>query len=385
MWPSQSRFIASVHIALVAAACGASKTTLPGEDPCLGASCDVHASCAVVGGAAVCTCLPGYTGDGHTCTPAPTGKESWVWVYLDYANQLTAIASHKASFTHVSPTFYDVNYAYQSGVAYYSTCLPWAGDCSGGNGPNSFAGLTTKQFTDQVTAMGLVTVPLIYGGAGNSGTDAGIKSILDNTGGAGDAFVAAMTAEAVANGYAGYNLDWEVGPTIDGTYADKFVAFVDKFKAALGPHGMSLSVDAIVSNINGTWCSGNSGYLDFPKLSASSIDRVIIEDYVSTLGTATTTCQNVVLSTSSPVACDFTFTGELNMMCLPNLAVDKAVIGLMADPSGTNPIAGAAFSTLKSYGFTRVAVWPQYPFMNDSGIQPPGADWYALLQDFLAP
>lgn len=317
-----------------------------------------------------------------TPTPAPaSGKESWVWVYTDYGVTLDAITANKAAFTHVSPTFYTVNYAYKSGVAYYSTC-PNIYYCTG-NSPNSFSGMTTKQFTDKVKALGLRTVPAIYGGSGNSGTDDGIKTILDNTGGAGDAFVSSMTAEAVANGYDGYNIDWEVAATIDGAYADKFIAFVNKFKAALAPYGMSLSVDAIVSNVNGTWCSGNSGFLDFPKLAASSIDRVIIEDYVNTLGKATTSCQGVVMSTSSPALCDFTFTGELNMMCSPNLPLEKAVIGLMADPSATNPIAGAAFSALQGYGFTRVAVWPQYPFMNTSGISPAGATWYGLLQSFL--
>jgi len=311
-------------------------------------------------------------------------RESWVAVYVDYANALASIGANPASFTHVCPTFYTVNYDYQSGVAYYSTC-PTNGTfvCNGtGAGSNSFAGLTTGQFTAGVTALGLKTVPVVYGGAGNGGTDAGIQNILDNASGEGDAFIAAMTAEAVANGYAGYNLDWEVA-ALGSAYADKFVAFVNKFKAALGP-GMSLSVDAIVSNVNGTWCSSNNGYLDFAKLAASSIDRVLIEDYVNALGTATTSCQGVVLSSTNPVGCDFTLTGELNMMCAPNLPVDKAIIGLEADPSATNAIAGAAFSAIESYGFTRVAVWPQAPFMNATGIEPAAATWYGLLENFLS-
>jgi hypothetical protein len=346
----------------------------------LGATCGSKSGTDNCGATRTATCGAACPTPTPTPTPA-SGKESWVWVYVDYANTLAAITANKAAFTHVSPTFYTVNYAYKSGVAYYSTC-PNISYCTG-NSANTFDGMTTKQFTDKVKALGLRTVPAIYGGSGNSGTDDGIKSLLDNTGGAGDAFIAAMTTEAVNNGYDGYNIDWEIGATIDGTYADKFIAFANKFKAALGPHGMSLSVDAIVSNVNGTWCSGNSGFLDFPKLAASSIDRIIIEDYVDTLGKATTSCQGVVMSTSSPAACDFTFTGELNMMCSPNLPIDKAVIGLMADPTATNPIAGSAFSTLQSYGFTRVAVWPQYPFMNTSGIKPAGSSWYSLLQTFL--
>jgi len=430
------KYLAALLTLVSAAACGGATTTTRHSISCSNA-CGAHATCEVVTGGPACTCDSGYTGDGQTCTPSCVpetdlgfcaglgkncgtvsgtdncglartascgscssgitcggggsqnvcgsagGKESWVAVYTDYANALALIASNKASFTHVNPTFYTVNYGYQSGVAYYSTC-PNNGtnfNCTG-NGASPFAP-STKSFADQVAALGLVTVPVIYGGAGNNGTDAGVENILNNTSGAGDAFIAAMTAEAVSNGYGGYNLDWEV-VAVDGTYADKFVAFVNSFKAALGPHGMSLSVDAIVSNINGTWCSNNSGYIDLAKLSASSIDRIVVEDYVNVLGTATTTCQNVVLSSSSPAGCDFTLTGELNMMCAPNLPVEKAVIGLEADPGATNPIAGAAFSAIRSYGFTRVAVWPQYPFMNTAGIQPSGATWYALLQDFLS-
>lgn len=37
-------------------------------DPCATAHCDPHASCSIATGAAVCTCEPGYTGDGASCT-----------------------------------------------------------------------------------------------------------------------------------------------------------------------------------------------------------------------------------------------------------------------------------------------------------------------------
>ena len=110
---------------------------------------------------------------------------------------------------------------------------------------------------------------------------------------------------------------------------------------------------------------------------------MVIEDYVSTYGNATTSCQNTVLSSSHPASCDYTVTGMMNMMCSPNLPVDKAVIALMADPSDTNPVAGSAMNALQSYGFTRVGMWPQAPFMNTSGISPSGSSWYTLLQTFL--
>ncbi len=312
-----------------------------------------------------------------------TGRESWVWVYDSYAAVMTTIAKNKASFTHVSPAFYSLNYDYQSGVAYYASCPTGSGSICTANGTNSFDGLTTKQFTTQATAAGMQTIALIYAGSENLGSDDGVKNILDNTNGAATSFISAMTTEAVTNGYSGYNLDWEMGTTIGSTYATKFVTFVNDFKTALSAHGMSLSVDAIVSNINGTNCSGNSGYIDFGLLAASSIDRILIEDYINTLGNATTSCQNVKLSSSNPPDCDYTLTGMLNMMCGPNLPLDKAVIGIDADPGSTNPIASAAFSAIQSYGFTRVAVWPQDPFMNTQSMQPANATWYALLNTFL--
>ena len=109
-----------------------------------------------------------------------------------------------------------------------------------------------------------------------------------------------MTTEATTNGYAGYNIDWEVTSATGSAYSDKLVTFLDNFRAALATHGMSLSFDVIVSNINGTWCSGNNGYADFAKLSASTVDRIIIEDYTASLGTMSTQCQSAVLQRLCP-------------------------------------------------------------------------------------
>ena len=137
-------------------------------------------------------------------TGSTTGKESWVWPYTDYSNVLNSIVAHKASFTHVSPTFYSINYNYQSGVADYSNCSQSSGTYNCTNaGSNNFNGLTTKSFTDQLHAAGLFCVPAIYAGAANGGTDQGITNLLDNVNGAGDNFINAMTTEAVNNGFDG--------------------------------------------------------------------------------------------------------------------------------------------------------------------------------------
>jgi hypothetical protein len=327
-----------------------------------------------------------------------SAKESWVWIYRDWETSLSTLTLNARSFTHVSPLFYSLNYNYNSGAAYYQ-------DCNGINkniacvnsGTNNFGGLTTKQFTQQITNVNLVTVPGIYAGAINSGgVDIGVQNILDNVSNAATNFISAMVQEAKNNGYAGYNLDWEMGPSIDSTYADKFVNFVDAFKTALGS-GMSLSVDVIAENIVGTTCSAGNGdgYLDLVKLSSSSIDRIIIEDYTTYLGTPSTSCKTAVLSTTNRAPCpcndtqpscpDVTVIGLFNFMCT-NVPEIKTVIGLEAYSSATNPIADRVISAMKSYGFTKIAIWPQqednYPFISSRSIASQ-SDWYSVLAQFL--
>jgi len=271
-----------------------------------------------------------------------------------------------------------------------TTCSS-GGACSA-NGPNNFDGMTAKQITAQVTAMGLKTVPLIFGGSANGGIDTGVQNVLNNTSVAAS-FITAMVNEAVANGYAGYNLDWEVGSGTGSAYGDKVVAFVNNFQDALTAHGMSLSFDVIASNINGTWCSSNNGFADFAKLASSRVDRIIIEDYTPALGTASNTCQPAPLSSASPIACpvtsdgmSYTAVGLLNFMC-SNLPAGKIVIGLESDSGGTNPIAGQLFSVMRSYGFTNVAVWPQaaagYPLMSTANFVSTYSNWYTQLAAFL--
>jgi hypothetical protein len=319
------------------------------------------------------------------------GHESWAWLYADYQASLGAIADNVGSFTHVSPAFYTINYPYASGVAYYSNC--GGGSSCTDSGSNDFDGLTTQQVAAQINGLGLATVPLIYGGAANSGVDTGVQNILNDTNGAQASFITAMVQEAVTNGYAGYNLDWEVGSGVGSAYAASFVAFVDAFKTALAVHGMSLSADAIVSNINGCWCSGDDGYLDFGLLSSSSLDRLIIEDYTASYGVASTSCQPAVLGSTDPIDCplngagsDVTFTGLLNYMC-SNLPANMVVVGVESYSSATNGFAGEAISTMQAYGIDKVAVWPQqegsYPFLSDSGLVAPQGDWYSLLAGFL--
>ena len=178
---------------------------------------------------------------------------------------------------------------------------------------------------------------------------------------------------------------------VDATYAQSFVNFVNAFKTAM-PAGMTLSADAILSNVNGCYCSGNDGYLDFGLLSGSSIDRVIIENYNNELGTASTSCQTATLSSANPALCPVDaqnnqlFVGTLNYMC-SNLPAGMVVIGVESNSGGTNRIAGQAISTMEAYGMDKIAVWPQvesgYPYLSGNGLVASQSTWYAVLAAFL--
>jgi hypothetical protein len=342
------------------------------------------------------------------------------------------LASHAGSFTHLSPTFYDINYTttYVSGVPYYVTCTPGACGCTtnGANDFGKFSGLTgasssyngqtitTHSFTSWAHSLGFKVVPAIYGGAGNCGVDSSIQAILCGGNGASGCtaqtnFISSLVSELSDNGYDGWNFDWETGGTgkMGKSYASSYVAFLNALKAALvsaGHPDALVTIDVIVSDINGTYCSSNDGFADFGLLAASSVDRVIIENYVGTFQSAgwtvPTRCEtplknvhgSAVLSSSNPVGCDYSFTGMMIMMCPPNLGAtqaldfEKAVVGLMPGVNGTNPIAGQAMEYLASYGFTKVAVWPQFDdmdhsFLSTKGIVPASADWHTLLANFL--
>lgn len=352
------------------------------------------------------------TGGSAGGTSSSNVYESWVWPYNadnGWPPQVKAIDDNAASFTHLSPTLYTVNYsgaAYASGVAHYVTCSDPCG-CSdaGTNNFGTFSGLTgvsssfnsttitTQSFTTWAHGRGLKVVPAIYGGAGNCGNDTSIQAILcsgSTTACTAQAnFISSMVTELVNNGYDGYNMDWETS-NVGSSYAHAFVSFVNEFKAALtsaGAPNALVTADALDNNMAGTYCSGNDGFIDLSLLKASSIDRVILEDYYQPLGTATTSCPNTPATTASPLACNETMSAELALMCPPNLNYDKAVIGLEAASDGTNPFAGAALSATKSYGFTKVAVWPQYPFMNTTGMTAADATstWYGLLKSFITP
>lgn len=390
-------------------------------------TCHVRATSTAVG-----------TVSGHAVvtltTAVVSAKESWIWPYntnMGWPPEVAAIDAHATSFTHLSPTFYTLNYqtTYTTGVPYYVTCPVVSGtyNCTA-NGTNDFGKfasltgasasyngltITTKTFTDWAHSRGFKVAPAIYGGGANGGTDTSIQAVL--CGGstspcsAQTNLISALVTELTTNGYDGYNFDWETDGSPSGQvksgYAAAFIAMANGLKAALVAAGRPdalVTVDAIAGNVNGSNCSGDDGWLDYPMIMSSSVDRVIIEDYVSNYQTTwgswvpPATCPSplvnaygpAVLNTSPPPYCDWSFTGMLIMMCPPNLDFDKAVIGLAPSVSYSNPIAGQAMTALAAYGFTKLAVWPQYDdnanqFMSTKGIVPAGADWYTLLKDFL--
>jgi len=309
------------------------------------------------------------------------GKQSLVWVWHDYANSLAAVLAHPSSFTHVSPAFYQMNYAYASGVPAY-----W------NQTSDSFDGLSSSEICQKVHAAGMKCVPLIFAGGGNAGTDLGIHDVLDDSpAGARDSLVGSLVSEAIAKGYDGYNLDWEFDPnqTTRATYGAKLDAFLGTLKTALNAHGMELSFDLGTWFIQQTSCSSGAGVVDLETF-GDRVDTAIVEAYTNILGTPRSSCPSAL---PSPATCG-DFTSVLDLMCV-YLPMDKISIGLDARPDtflANSPIAGDALAETKAYGIRNVAVWPDsnsdgpngsYAFMNDKAIQPPTATWYGLLSAFL--
>ena len=331
--------------------------------------------------------------------PSSATKESWIFLpqFYDIQFDINLIVSHNKSFTHIIPMLYTINYNYTSGVAYYSNCDNNRQDLNCiDSGTNNFGGLTTQQITSQITGSGLLVVPAIYAGSLNGGSDRGLINILTDSSTQKN-FISSMVQEAHNNGYAGYNLDFEMGTSVDGSFASSFISFINNFKASLG--SMLLTLDVITANIIGTDCGDGSGFLDFTQLPNSAIDRVMIEDYVSALGTSTS-CDPVIVNTQTALSgCDYTLTGLLNIMCGNFNNLDMVVILLFSsDPSnpndqnggtGSDLIASEAIDLIEQYGFTKVGLYPQEYALDTVSIGNPifisdnQPDWYSILQNFL--
>lgn len=395
------------------------------------------------------------------------------------------IQAHTASFTHVSITLYTLNQcdatctcpasgchdtthgvAYQSGRPFLVSCNTLNGtQMCHADGPEAYDGDQATRSTLSATyhGLGLKVSALVYAGSSNFGTDKGAaaimcggsvasgQSIIDptlaNVCAPQRNFINAMVAEAQTYGYDDINLDWELGeaangsdanlgaaptyPKITGAYGPAFSNFLTNFKSALRAAGLAttLSVDPIPSNVNGTTCSGNGGYIDAQVLTApggaltsGSLDYLIIQAYNPTLitpgggaapgyppatcGTSPTWANNYygsdILDRANPASCDDSLTGYALMMCPPNwgatLAEDtrRVIIGMDAGLNSSNAIAGRAMQRITDYGFRGVAIWPDYDgsaatssFMSTEGINTTGftlggSNWYQMLANWKA-
>jgi hypothetical protein len=303
------------------------------------------------------------SGDGGSGLIGP--KTSLIWVWLSYKTSIDSIVANAKSFTHVSPALYQVNYAYTSGV----TQLVNAND--------NYDGLSSSQMAQQIHAAGLKIVPLMYGGAGNFGTDQGIQNILnDAPAGTRSNFITSMVNEAVAKKYDGYNLDWEVQGTGYAQYGTKLISFLTAFKSALNQHGMILTIDLAGWYVRQCSGSGGDGLIDVAAM-GHSVDLAILEDYAGSLGNASGMCPAMPARTTN---CDADFVTQFTVMCA--LPRDVASIGLIS--TGSNSFAPSALDAVRHYGFTNVAVWPDDAvFLNARGM-PQGATWYSVLADFMS-
>jgi hypothetical protein len=325
--------------------------------------------------------------DGGTGPPG-LGRTSIAWAWILLADTLAAIQPNAASFTHVSPLIYDLNFAYVSGVAEF-----W----NTPSGADLFqSGLTSITITQQIHTMGLKSLPVILAGASNGGTDDGIHTVLTNAA-AQASFITAMVAEATTKKYDGYNIDWEMSAseTTYAAYGTQLISFLSAFKSALRAEGMILTYDVVDFNVVQSNCSGGAGPVDLTKLGAV-VDLAIVEDYNTTFGTASGACPSTL---PDPLLCTQTFMDDLNFMCayLPPGVVS---IGMNAcsptSPScggGTNTIAQEALTAIEGYGIKSVAIFPQgnsdgpagaYDIYDSNGIAPTGTTWFSLLSTFLA-
>ncbi len=177
----------------------------------------------------------------------------------------------------MSPALYDLNFNYASGLPHFE----------GDNNTDSFDGLTSKQIATMIHAAGLKVVPLMYAGAGNSGTDQGIQNILNDTNGAQKNFIDATKAEAMDKGSDGWNLDWEVQGTNYDQYGTKLISFFTAYTAAAHLQNLEISFDA--AGWYTRQCGDNNGLVDLTKV-GNSIDQVIMEDYSGSFGGPAKSC-----------------------------------------------------------------------------------------------
>jgi hypothetical protein len=323
----------------------------------------------------------GGKSDGSVGPPV-LGKTSIAWAFIYLDDTLNTIKPNASSFTHVAPLIYDVNYAYASGVAEF-----W-------NTPtDTFQnGLTSTTITAAIHAMGLKSLPVILGGAGNSGTDDGIHTLItDSTAQA--SFISSMVTEAMTKKYDGYNIDWEMsqGSTTYAMYGTQLISFLGAFKSALNAQGMILTYDVVDFNVVQSNCSGGAGPVDLTKLGAV-VDLAIVEDYNANFGTASSMCPTGL---ADPLSCTQTFMDDLNFMCayLPASVISIGMSACSSACGGSNPIASQAIAAIEGYGIKSVALFPEgnsegpsgaYAIYDSNGITPSGSTWFSLFSGFLA-
>jgi len=293
----------------------------------------------------------------------PPAKQALLWLWQNYAQTLSDLQSNPMSFTHISPTFYQLNYGYSSGAA-------------GFNGSDNFDGMTSMQIAQQIHAMGMKVVPAVQAGAGNNGTDQGIQNVLgDSPSGAQQSFITSMVAEGVAKAYDGFNLDWEPGKIGYSAYGAQYVSFLAKFKSALNAKGMVLSIDIGSWYVHQCQASCGDGLVDLVQV-RQAVDQAIIMDYTGTFGGPPTSCPAQLPMQQD---CDSSFVAGMSVMC--NLPAGAVSIGMISGQ--TNSYLPQALQAVSMYGFPGVAVWPSYGNLDSSGI-PQGGTWYSEFAQFLA-
>jgi hypothetical protein len=319
------------------------------------------------------------------------GRTSIGWA-VDYPDDVfNVIAAHTSSFTHVAAFVYEITGYSGGGVApFWNT--PGGADVFQN-------GLTSTTMVSKVHGMGLKYLAAVAGGAELNSNQGVLNIITDSPTGTQAGFITSMVSEGVTKHYDGYALDLEMGGAPAGqviSYAQhgaEMESFLAAFKSALHAQGMILTVAFVPNDVKQSCTSYGNGVWDLTEL-GKNVDLAMLEDYATTLGTASTSCPATFSDPSSCYAGTVfgPFSNEVDQLCT-TLLPSSVNITMNAWSMMTNPFAGSAMSLVETYGIRSVGLFPQinndgpggsYSIFESNGIAPAGDDWFTLLATFLA-
>lgn len=236
---------------------------------------------------------------GASASQLPIARQSWVWLWNNYASGLAAISENPGAITVVSPNTYTLS---DSGTFQVAS--------------------TKAEICPQAYSLGLKCDPLIQNDQTNP---AGINALLTSSS-LQSAFIQEAVATAKSSNLDGYNVDFEPSSGVLNL-ASQYGVFLTNFANAMHAAGMKLSVDVA------TWDGG--ALWNYGIIGATPVDLVI------TMGT---------YDSSYTV-----FSQQLNLM-LSSIPVSKVGVGLLTVSDDST--LSQRLQAIEAAGVPAVAVWP---------------------------